>query len=97
VVAAWDAIGLRFLGGGRSHRVAQTTAGPYPILRLPREEWSGFVLAVEREASRRGLRFIDDMNETPADGFFAMPLSPALVGIIAIAMIWWRHAGNNKL
>jgi hypothetical protein len=21
----------------------------------------------------------------------------ALVGIIAIAMIWWRHAGNNKL
>ena len=40
-----------------------------------REEWPGFVLAVEREALRRGLRFIHDMNENPADGFFAMPLS----------------------
>ena len=53
----------------------QTTAGPYPICRLPRQEWPGLVLAVEHEASRRGLRFIDDINETSANGFFAMPLS----------------------
>jgi 5-(hydroxymethyl)furfural/furfural oxidase len=33
------------------------------------------VRAVEAEARHRGLRFIDDMNETPGEGFFAMPLS----------------------
>jgi choline dehydrogenase-like flavoprotein len=54
---------------------SQSSAGPYPIRRLPREEWPGLVLAVESEATRRGLRFVDDMNESPGDGFFAMPLS----------------------
>lgn len=54
---------------------SQISDGPYPIRRLPREEWPGLVRAVEDEASRRGLRFVGDMNETPGDGFFAMPLS----------------------
>jgi 5-(hydroxymethyl)furfural/furfural oxidase len=53
----------------------QSTPGPYPIRRLPREEWPGFATAMEREALRRGLPFIDDINEIPGDGFFAMPLS----------------------
>ncbi len=53
----------------------QTASGVYPIQRLPRAEWPGFVLAMEREALGRGLCFIDDMNERPGDGFFAMPLS----------------------
>jgi choline dehydrogenase-like flavoprotein len=54
---------------------SQTSTGPYPIRRLPREEWPRVVVAVENEASRRGWRFIDDINERPAEGFFAMPLS----------------------
>lgn len=54
---------------------SQTSAGPYPICRLTREEWPRLVLAVESEASRRGWRFIDDINEKPDEGFFAMPLS----------------------
>jgi 5-(hydroxymethyl)furfural/furfural oxidase len=33
------------------------------------------VLAVEGEALRRGWRFVDDINEAPGEGFFAMPLS----------------------
>ena len=53
----------------------QIIRGPYPIRRLPREEWPGLVLAVEGEAMRRDLRFVSDMNETPGEGFFAMPLS----------------------
>jgi len=74
----------------------QTTAGPYPILRLPREEWPGFVLAVEREASRRGLRFIDDMNETPADGFFAMPLSQDAEGRASSARCYLTQAVRRR-
>jgi 5-(hydroxymethyl)furfural/furfural oxidase len=54
---------------------SQASAGPYPIRRLPREEWPPLVLAVESEASRRGLCLIDDINERPCEGFFAMPLS----------------------
>jgi choline dehydrogenase-like flavoprotein len=54
---------------------SQTSPGRYPIRRLPREEWPGLVLAVEGEASRRGWRFINDVNETPGEGFFAMPVS----------------------
>lgn len=54
---------------------SQTLAGPYPICRVPRDEWPRLVLAVESEASRRGHRFIAEINESPGDGFFAMPLS----------------------
>jgi 5-(hydroxymethyl)furfural/furfural oxidase len=53
----------------------QSTPGPYPIRRLPREEWPAFVSAIERSAMSRGLRFVDDINENPGDGFFPMPLS----------------------
>ena len=54
---------------------SQTSSSPYPICRLPREEWPRLVVAVENEASRLGWRLIDDINETPGEGFFAMPLS----------------------
>ena len=54
---------------------SQSAAKPYPIRRLPREEWPGFVSAIERAAMTRGLPLIDDINERPVEGFFAMPLS----------------------
>jgi choline dehydrogenase-like flavoprotein len=53
----------------------QSVPRTYPIRRLPREEWPGFVNAIERAAVARGLHEIADINEEPADGFFPMPLS----------------------
>jgi 5-(hydroxymethyl)furfural/furfural oxidase len=87
---------FRHLENDADRDQTQTTAGPYPILRLPREEWPGFVLAVEREASRRGLRFIDDMNETPADGFFAMPLSQDADGRASSARCYLTQAVRRR-
>ena len=54
---------------------SQSAAKPYPMRRLPREEWPGFVSAIERAATARGLPLIDDINERPVEGFFPMPLS----------------------
>jgi len=54
---------------------SQAEVGPCPIWRVPRDEWPGFALAIERETMRRGLPFIDDINEQPGEGLFAMPLS----------------------
>jgi choline dehydrogenase-like flavoprotein len=47
----------------------------YPIRRLPTAEWPAFVKAMKDAAAARQLPFIDDINESTADGFFAMPLS----------------------
>jgi choline dehydrogenase-like flavoprotein len=54
-------------GGGRG--------GSSPIMRVPADEWPAFVTAMERAAAARGLRYIADINESAADGFFPMPLS----------------------
>src|SRR5512139_2825182 len=37
---------------------SQITPGPYPIRRLPRDEWPAFVTAIERAASARGLPLV---------------------------------------
>jgi len=75
---------------------AQTAAGPYPICRFRREDWPGFVLALESEASRRGLRFIDDINEQPGDGFFAMPLSQDTQGRASTARCYLTPAVRRR-
>ncbi len=49
--------------------------GPMPIARVPRGEWPPLAEAVAAAAKERGLAQIDDINEQPGDGFFAMPLS----------------------
>ncbi len=54
---------------------SQLAPGPYPIRRLPHEEWPAFVSAVERAAAARGLPLVEDINEKPGEGFFPMPLS----------------------
>jgi choline dehydrogenase-like flavoprotein len=54
-------------------RPAALGGGPYPIRRPPRAEWPGFVRAIEAALSARGLAVIDDVNEHPGCGFFAMP------------------------
>ena len=54
---------------------SQASPGPYPIRRLPREEWPAFTSAIERAAGARGLPLVEDINEKPGEGFFPMPLS----------------------
>jgi choline dehydrogenase-like flavoprotein len=54
---------------------SQSAPGPYPIRRLPHEEWPAFVSAVERAASAHALPIVEDINEKPGEGFFPMPLS----------------------
>ncbi|SPC18373.1 GMC family oxidoreductase [Cupriavidus taiwanensis] len=47
--------------------------GPFLVRRTPREEWPGFAVAIERALNTRGVSTIDDINEQPGCGFFAMP------------------------
>jgi 5-(hydroxymethyl)furfural/furfural oxidase len=47
--------------------------GPYLIRRPPPAEWPGFVRAMETALVARGVAAIDDINEQPGCGFFAMP------------------------
>ncbi|WP_174363692.1 GMC family oxidoreductase N-terminal domain-containing protein [uncultured Caballeronia sp.] len=49
--------------------------GPHAISRIPKERWPAFVRAMEHAAARIGLPFVPDINETPVDGFFPMPLA----------------------
>jgi choline dehydrogenase-like flavoprotein len=48
---------------------------PYTIRRTPHEEWPAFAVAMERAANARGLRNIADINESPGEGFFPVPVS----------------------
>jgi 5-(hydroxymethyl)furfural/furfural oxidase len=54
---------------------SQSEPRPYTIRRIPSEEWPAFVASVERAAQGAGLRSVADINESPGDGFFPMPLS----------------------
>jgi 5-(hydroxymethyl)furfural/furfural oxidase len=54
-------------------RPADLGSGPYRIRRPPRAEWPHFVRAIEVALSARGLDVIEDINEHPGCGFFAMP------------------------
>lgn len=47
--------------------------GPFAVRRPPRAEWPGIASAIEAAAHARGLATIDDINERPGCGFFAMP------------------------
>lgn len=48
---------------------------PYPVRRMPRSEWPGFVTAIEAAAVARGLPVVDDINARPGDGVFPMPVA----------------------
>lgn len=65
----------RKLEGDQDRDHSQMRPGPYRIRRTPVEEWPGFVTAIERAAAARGVRTVDDINENPVDGFFAIPLA----------------------
>ena len=58
---------------GDAGRPATPSGGRYPIRRPPRAEWPGFVRAIETALGGRGIGAIEDVNEEPGCGFFAMP------------------------
>ena len=80
---------------------SQITPGPYPIRRLPRDEWPAFVTAIERAASARGLPLVEDINERPGPGFFPMPLSQDMTTRASSARTYLtaavRHRPNLKI
>ncbi|WGS54884.1 GMC family oxidoreductase N-terminal domain-containing protein (plasmid) [Paraburkholderia sp. D15] len=52
-----------------------SVSGSSPIRRMDSTEWPPFVSAMKTAAEGLGLAHIDDINEGPQDGFFAMPVS----------------------
>jgi 5-(hydroxymethyl)furfural/furfural oxidase len=84
---AWAAAGAR--GWSWSdvvdyfRRVEDDPAGPrlanepgmVPIRRVPQAEWPAYARAIESVAGRRGFPSVAHINESPGDGFFAMPLA----------------------
>ena len=75
---------------------SQTAGGTYPIRRMPREDWPGFVQAIESAAVRRGLRLLGDINESPGEGFFAMPLSQDDAGRASSARVYLTDAVRRR-
>ena len=49
--------------------------GPISVRRHQRREWPPFVEAVARELSRRGYRYLDDVNGADRDGFGRIPMT----------------------
>ena len=49
--------------------------GVCPIRRMPAAEWPSFVQSMRQAAEACGFPYIADINESPGDGFFPMPVS----------------------
>ena len=56
------------------HRNANATP-PYPVQRLPRENWPLYIQRIEEAAGEHGLATVPDIFATQRDAFFALPLS----------------------
>ena len=48
---------------------------PNIVHRLPRDKWPLYMRRIESALAARGMKSLPDVNETPEDGFFAVPLS----------------------
>jgi 5-(hydroxymethyl)furfural/furfural oxidase len=75
---------------------SQTSRGRYPIRRLPRHEWPGFVSAIERAAVERGFPLVEDINEKPGEGFFPMPLSQDMTTRASSARAYLTEAVRRR-
>jgi 5-(hydroxymethyl)furfural/furfural oxidase len=51
------------------------SAAPYTIRRAPRSEWPAFAEAFQQAAAAKGLPIVEDINESPGEAFFPMPVS----------------------
>jgi choline dehydrogenase-like flavoprotein len=57
------------------HTAAHGADGPTPISRLPRKRWPGFVAALERNLTGKGIQRREDLNEQFDQGVFPLPHS----------------------
>lgn len=76
---------------------AQRKGGAYTIRRAPREEWPGFVDAMERAAAARGLPLVADINEQAAEGFFPMPVSQSKAARSSSASIYLTREVRRRV
>lgn len=72
---SWNEVVPYFRKIESDHDREQDSKGIHPIRRMPRTEWPAFVGAMQQAAASRGYPYVADINETPRDGFFAMPVS----------------------
>lgn len=75
---------------------SQTTPGPYPIRRVPVDEWPGFAVAMDRVSTGLGFATIPDINENPADGFFPIPVSQDAEGRASSARCYLTNAVRRR-
>lgn len=80
----------------RNQRRNHPEPRPYPIRRVPRAEWPAFAVAMEAAATRGGLAMIDDINETPGEGFFALPMSQDTQGRSTTAWCYLTAAVRRR-
>jgi 5-(hydroxymethyl)furfural/furfural oxidase len=105
---AWAAAGAQGWGWsdvvGYFRRVENDPAEPcianepgvVPVRRVPRDEWPGYVRAMEAHAVQRGLPSVANVNETPGDGFFAMPLTQDEAGRASSARCYLTGAVRRR-
>jgi choline dehydrogenase-like flavoprotein len=72
---SWSEVVPYFRKVENDHDRNEASKGVYPIRRMPEKEWPAFVGAMQQAAASRGYPSVADINETPRDGFFAMPVS----------------------
>jgi 5-(hydroxymethyl)furfural/furfural oxidase len=72
---SWNEVVPYFRKVENDHDRQAESQGIYPIRRMPQAEWPAFVGAVRQAVASRGYPYVADINETPRDGFFAMPVS----------------------
>jgi len=73
VVAASYARAVDDLDRGAENNSRDGPRGASPISRLPQMQWPRFMRRIESAAATLGFPLLDDVNSTPADGYFAMP------------------------
>ena len=54
---------------------ASNRPGPYPVRRMPRERWAGYMHRMEAAAQASGLASHADIYDSHDDGFFALPMA----------------------
>lgn len=70
---SWDTVLPLFRKIENDRDRAGQQQGTHAIVRTPKAQWPSFACAMEQAAKSEGLPFVEDINEQPEDGFFAMP------------------------
>jgi 5-(hydroxymethyl)furfural/furfural oxidase len=70
---SWDAVLPHFRRIERDLDRGDAPGGPHTMRRIPKKDWPAFLRAMPQAAAKAGLAWVDDINERPDDGFYAIP------------------------